>query len=175
MKKNILTILILAATLVNVTLSAVCVFVAMPAYKKTNNLITNLNKILELELHGETTAIPYDPNKVPAKNKEILTLEKGEMYVKLTSDAGETKAKYIQVELGIVLNIKEKDYKTLKDLVIANESLIRDMMREVISKYTASNIEENEANIKKELLERLQKEFDSVCIIEIVFPTFTPA
>ena len=39
MKKNILTIIIMAATLINVVLSVVLVFAVMPAMNKTSALV----------------------------------------------------------------------------------------------------------------------------------------
>ena len=59
MKKNILAILILAATLINLTLTAVCLFVVVPTATKTNNLITKVASILTLEVEG----VPLQPSE----------------------------------------------------------------------------------------------------------------
>ena len=52
MKKNILTIVIMAATLVNLILSAVLVFSVMPAMNKTSNLVDKIASVIDLEIEG---------------------------------------------------------------------------------------------------------------------------
>ena len=50
MKKNILTIIIMAATLINVVLSVVLVFAVMPAMNKTSALVDKVSSVIDLEL-----------------------------------------------------------------------------------------------------------------------------
>ena len=50
MKKNILTIIIMAATLINVVLSVVLVFAVMPAMNKTSALVDKVSSVIDLEI-----------------------------------------------------------------------------------------------------------------------------
>lgn len=49
MKKNILTIIIMALTVINVILTAVVLFSAVPAMNRTNNLIKKITEVVDLE------------------------------------------------------------------------------------------------------------------------------
>ena len=50
MKKNILTVIILATTLVNLTLCGVMLFVYLPNAQKMNTMITKICQAIDLEL-----------------------------------------------------------------------------------------------------------------------------
>ena len=50
MKKNILSVIIAALTVINVILTAIMFFVMLPTFQKTNNLITQVASVLNLEL-----------------------------------------------------------------------------------------------------------------------------
>ena len=52
MKKNMLAVLILILTIVNITLTAVLMFTVLPNAKQTDNLITRLMQIIDLELES---------------------------------------------------------------------------------------------------------------------------
>ena len=52
MKKNILTIIVLAATLVNLTLTALMLFVYLPNAQKMNNMITKICQVIDMELEN---------------------------------------------------------------------------------------------------------------------------
>ena len=65
MKKNMLTVVILALCLINLILTGTMVFVVVPASQKTDKLITQVASVIELELKGDgqmydmTGAEPY--------------------------------------------------------------------------------------------------------------------
>ena len=50
MKKNMLTIIIMASTLVNLVLTIVLVFAIMPAMNKTSNLVDKVASVIDLEI-----------------------------------------------------------------------------------------------------------------------------
>ena len=52
MRKNILTIIILAMALINIILSAVLIFAIIPTANKTNQLVTKVAQIVDLELES---------------------------------------------------------------------------------------------------------------------------
>ena len=53
MKKNIFSVIIAALTVINVILTAIMFFVMLPTFQKTNNLITQVASVLNLELDQE--------------------------------------------------------------------------------------------------------------------------
>ena len=50
MKKNIFSVIIAELTVINVILTAIMFFVMLPTFQKTNNLITQVASVLNLEL-----------------------------------------------------------------------------------------------------------------------------
>ena len=52
MRKNILAVIILAATLINLTLTAVMMFTFIPYTKNANTLVKNILGVLDLELES---------------------------------------------------------------------------------------------------------------------------
>ena len=56
MKKNIFSVIITVLTVVNVVLTAIMFFIMVPTFNKTNNLITQVASVLNLELDGDLDA-----------------------------------------------------------------------------------------------------------------------
>ena len=54
MKKNILTIVIMAASIINLILSAVLIFSVMPTMNKTSNLIDKVSSVIDLEIESQS-------------------------------------------------------------------------------------------------------------------------
>ena len=52
MKKNMLTILVIAICVVNMVLTSIMMFVMMPAFSNMNNVISQVAAILNLELES---------------------------------------------------------------------------------------------------------------------------
>ena len=149
MKKNILAILILAATLINLTLTAVCLFVVVPTATKTNNLITKVASILTLEVEG----VPLQPSE------DHVALSDLDRFA-------------IDEEMTIPLNNKAKDYTTVSEQLTANLEVVKGRIQDIISKYTIDNIGENKKNITDKIRDDLREFFDSTTIYEITFNGF---
>lgn len=178
MKKNILTILILAATLVNLTLTAVCAFITIPTNKRMNNLIKDMIAMTSLELR---TPLPTDdPSKITSKDKETIVLE--EFRIKLVSEQdpekpSKTTQAFVVQQPSIVLHTKAKDYEDVKVLIEQNESIVKDIIRTTVGSYTKSELDGDTdgslmLTIKESISEQLRAEFDTACILDIVFSEF---
>ncbi len=163
MKKNILAVIILAATLINLTLSAVMIFVFMPTVKQTNNLITKVAQIVDLEL--EDVTIREDSVE---EEKYELTEE-----IPLNLSIGEDgKSHFAKLSCSVYLNKKAEDYSVIKGLMEQYEGKIREIINEEVSKlpYEEFFVTEKKIETKNVILERLQKEvFKSTCITSISF------
>ncbi len=169
MKKNILAILILAATLINLTLTAVCLFVVVPTATKTNNLITKVASILTLEVEG----VPMQPSEdhVALSDLERFAIDE-EMTIPLSKGAGDAKNHHVKVKVVISLNNKAKDYATVSEQLTANLEVVKGRIQDIISKYTIDNIGENKKNITDKIRDDLREFFDSTTIYEITFNGF---
>ena len=69
MKKNIVSIIILALSVANLVLSALLVFTFVPQAKKTDKLITEICSVLKIELDSSGVK-----DKVELKNLEYYSL-----------------------------------------------------------------------------------------------------
>ncbi|MDD6071773.1 MAG: flagellar basal body-associated protein FliL, partial [Clostridiales bacterium] len=103
MKKNLITVIILALCVVNLILNIIIVFVCMPSAKKTNNLITEIASVLNLELEGN-----YAEPTVSLENMATYSVEAQVVNLK---DDGSGEKHYIQVGLTLGLDNSSKDYE----------------------------------------------------------------
>jgi flagellar FliL protein len=162
MKKNILTVVILAMALINVVLSAVIIFVIVPTSNKTNNLVSKVAQIIDLELE--------DPN---TKEAEIAVsdIETFEIPDKLTirlKKSDEAKH-YAIVYVSLSINKKHKDYTELQPLIEQNDNEIKEIVTDAFSAYTIDEVDENKNEIKEQVLARIQELFKSDFIINVSF------
>jgi len=165
MKKNILTIIILAMALINIVLSAVIIFVVVPTSNKTSNLIDNVLSIINLELEDP------EPLAEELAVEDIVVHDfTDKLTINLKSSEGDSKNHYAQFNLSLSINSKHKDYETLGPTIITYENAISEIISEEFSKYTIDNMMENKNVIKEIVLGRIQNEiFKSNFIINVSF------
>lgn len=169
MKKNLISVIILALCLVNLILNALIVFVCVPSNKKVNKLVTDIASVLNLELEGA------DEPKVAVENIATFTSSE-DITVKLKEDGstnadGTKMVRYAQVGITISMDKSSKEYEDINALLTSSEGLINDVVMNVVSTYTAAEIDTQEIKdeIKQEILERIQKKFGSECIFSVDF------
>ena len=117
MKKNLLSVLVLALVLVNVILSAVMMFSVLSTNKKTAALVNSVASILNLETEktgGE------EQQEVPMSDLAFWNLE-GKMTIPLKNVEGDDGKPHFIVLDGVAfsMNTKEKGYKTYGEDVTA--------------------------------------------------------
>lgn len=160
MKKNILTVIIMAITLINTVLLAMLIFVIVPTSNKTNQLVTKVASIVDLELEN--------PDKNEIGVADIVTEKYDEkLTIKLLSSSEEPHYAVLYVSLS--MNSKNEDYELLKDKVAENENPVLEIVNEEFAKYTIDNVQEHKEDIRKEVLTRVQELFQSDFIINVSF------
>lgn len=172
MKKNILTIIILAATLVNLTLSAVMVFVYLPNAQKMNQLISKVCQVIDLELESPINQ-EEEEEVVEVENLESYMIG-SDMIVSLKKGA-DGKNYYASVTASLVLNKKAEDYKTIAPLMTSQIERIKEIVQGQISQLTPDNFQESREAVKTQILMLLQEEFSTKCIYRIDFGTYIVA
>ncbi|MBH1941996.1 flagellar basal body-associated FliL family protein [Mobilitalea sibirica] len=162
MKKNILTIIILAMALINVVLSAVIIFVIVPTSNKTNNLVSKVAQIIDLELESPDA----DQAQISVSDIETYDIEE-----KLTINLKKSDSKnhYAILYVALSINKKHKDTVTLQPLIQENETIIKEMIRDEFTKYTIDEVDANKNAIKDRILARIQEYFESDFIINVSF------
>ena len=169
MKKNILTIIVLAATLVNLTLSALMLFVYLPNAQKMNTLITKICQVIDMELE----------NPIPTqKEPEVLATDL-ESYVVGTNmtinltKGSDGKQYYAQVTATVMLNKKAEDYVTISPLMTSQVESIKEIISREIGKLTNENFIESQEAAKEKILDALRTEYGTECIYRVVFGNYT--
>lgn len=160
MKRNMLAIVILAATLVNLTLSAVLIFTVIPKAKRTDALIEKIVAAVELETesglgkdYGEI--LPADQDEYTFKDKTVNLKPNGDKPV------------IAQISITVTLNKKHDDYLTVQPLIADKENKIIAAAAGVLGGYTSAELSAYTAEINKDVLTKVQEIFQSECIIEV--------
>lgn len=155
MKKNILTVIILALCLVNTILSALVVFVVVPTSQRTDKLITQVASVINLELEGEGASTIDIASIESYKIEEAKT-----MNLKTSEDGKEHYA--VMDYVSISINKESEDYERLQPLLATQNSAIMDIVDSVMSQYTYEDAINNREQMKEEILDELKKHFGSV-------------
>ncbi|MGN0437927.1 MAG: flagellar basal body-associated protein FliL [Lachnospiraceae bacterium] len=167
MRKNLITVIILAICVVNLILNIMIVFVCMPSAKKTNNLIDEIASVLNLELesgNGEPT--------VALEN--IATFNVEAQVVNLKDDGSGTNH-YVQMGLTLELDNSSDDYAALNTVLTNAGGAVFDEARNVVQNYTYAEVsdQETQEKIKEQILSNLQKKYGTQCIYSVSFSKFT--
>lgn len=164
MKKNLISILILALLVVNVVLTAIMMFSVSGSAKKTAALVTDIASVLNIELTqseepDDTTVSIADSSPYDIDGQMTIPLKRGE----------DGKDHYYLVEVSLVMNTKHEDYEAFNPTVATNESLFKGIIVEVIGSHTLDEALANPDGMKQEILERIQSEYNSTFIYKVTF------
>ena len=163
MKKNLISIIILALLIVNIVLTAIMMFSVTGTATRTSALVDNITRALNLELTAKGDA---GASAVPIS--DIATYDIAEMTIELQQDA-EGNQHFFVGSITLSMNTKDKDYKTYGGDMESRESLIKSEITDVISSYTVEDARSNQDTIKSEILERIQTLFNSEFVFNVAF------
>ena len=161
MKKNMLAIVILAATLVNIALTALMLFTVIPKAQRTDALIQKICSIIDLELEDPDAA---DYAEIPFEDRENYTLTE-KATVNLTKATGETKETYAQVQITLMLNKTSESYEKIQPLLANYEKVIINLVKDEVSKYTSETIRASKEYIQDVILTKLSTEFGTTDLL----------
>lgn len=156
MKKNILSVVILAAIIVDITLSAIILFAVVPKAQKTDSLIQKIVTVLDLELENPDAAKYMN---VPVEDQVEVALTES---VTVTLRAGDDKkTHYALIQVTLVLNKGSADYDKKSQLVSSTTRAVMNYVDEEASKYTNTEIIDCKDIICKSVLADLRTYYDS--------------
>ena len=162
MRKNLLSIIVIALCVVNVIFSGVLVFAVVPTSMKTNKLMSQVASIVDLELES--------PDKPNIKVEDIATYNiEEDLTINLKSGEGDNKLHYARLGVSLSLDTTSKDYEALNPTIETNEGVIKEIVSNTFSNYTADGVLTNKEKIKEEVLSELKKYFKSDFIINVSF------
>lgn len=171
MKKNMLTIIVIAVCVINMALTSIMMFVMMPAFSNMNNVISQVASILNLELESENSDEPsYSIQDIEIK---AVTFDAdGNSQTINLSPSGDG-----QSHFGIISGVKfevnknAEDYSDVIDVIDNKPSILLDVVKEVIASFTSDTI--TEAAVKEQSLARISDKLGgSKCIVSMSLDGF---
>lgn len=162
MKKNILTIIILAMCLINIVLSAVLIFVMVPTANKSIALVNKVAQIIDLELESPDNAI----QNIGVSDIETYLIEERLTCILAKSDSEDH---YAILYLSLSLNKTHDDYLELKEYVAQYENDMKEIVSDEFAKYNLDEAKVMKDKIKDQVKIRIQELFQSDFIINVSF------
>jgi len=166
MKKNLLSVIILALLIVNIALTAIVMFSTVSANKKTVSLVNDIAAVLDLELNGGGSA-EEAPTAISVADTDVYNIADAMTIALRPSEDG--KEHYCMCEMSFSLNKNSEDYATLQPMVATQESKIRSIIISVVGGYTREEAQANQTAIEQEILKQVQDMFGSQFIFEAYF------
>ena len=168
MKKNLISVIILALLIVNIVLTAIMMFSVTGASKKTAALVDNIATALNLELASGTEGGAEEV--VSMADTETYSFAE-DMTIPLKKSEGDDKDHYCIVSITLSINTKADGYKEYgsAENLATREGLIKDEINGVFANYTMEGARDNQEEIKKEIINRIQQMFDSKFIYNVSF------
>lgn len=172
MKKNLLSVLILALLIVNIVMSAIMMISVTQTNSKTAKLVTNIATVMNLELYGpggsaETQVALEDTEAYDMPELMFPLAASATVNADGTTTAG--KQSYIIFTLSLLENKKHEDYKRLggAENMTERESMIKDAVNSVMGDHTLEECQTDFESIRQEILTEIQQLFGSDFIYKI--------
>ncbi|SFG00564.1 Flagellar basal body-associated protein FliL [Lachnospiraceae bacterium C7] len=171
MKKNLISVIILALVFANVVLTGLMVFTILPETQKANSLIENVASAINLELKNGSGATTAD---VPIENIETYQLKDGEkttMTINLAKD--EDGSSHFAV-LGISLSLDKtsEGYTKYGTAALDEKStIILNDINDIVRQYTIEQFNADTDGVKKAILKDIQNMFGKDFVIGVNFST----
>lgn len=162
MKKNILTVIILAMCLINIVLSAVLIFVMVPTANKSIALINKVAQIIDLELESPENSI----ENIGVSDIETYLIDERLTCLLSKSDDDDH---YAVLYLSLSLNKTHDDYGDLEPYIKQYENDIKEIVSDEFAKYTIDEAKVMKDKIKDQVKIRIQELFQSDFIINVSF------
>ena len=169
MKKNLLSVIILALLIVNIVLTAIVMFSTVSANKKTVSLVNDIAEVLDLELAVNATdgADAEATGTVSIADTEVYNIADAMTIALRPSEDG--KEHYCMCEMSFSINMADPDYENLGPMVASQESKIKSIIISVVGGYSKEEAQANQAAIEAEILKQVQQLFGSQFIFEAYF------
>jgi len=168
MKRNMLSILILALLIVNVALTSVMMFSMMSTTKKTNRLIDGIATALSLEVASpEEQTEGTGTVDVAMEDIKIYQIE-DQMTIGLAKGA-DGKSHYCMMSVSLSLNSKDPDYEKYSATLGDSVDMIKDKIFQIVGSHSIEEAESNQDGLREEILEAIQQMYGSKFVYNVVF------
>lgn len=162
MKKSMINVITLALVLINLVLTVVLTFSLVSTNNKTNNLISKVAKIIDLDVAG--TASGSGTGNVNIDDIEYIDVMSGDSNSITVSYTDGGKTHYVVLKVTIGLNKKSKDYETKSVSINNGMKLIVSQITNEALKYKYDSVVANKTTIENNLLSTLRDQFQTEMI-----------
>lgn len=167
MRKNLLSVIILALTVVNIAMTAFMMFTVIPANKKTIALVGDVASAMQLELTDPTLAgtteqavSVEDTDTYDIADQMTISLRRGE----------DGKDHYAILSVSLCMNTKSDDYKTYGADISSKESMIKNEVNDAIGSLTYDECQAmTTSEVQSVVLQKIQAMYGSDFIYKVVF------
>ena len=173
MKKNLLSIIILALLIVNLAMTGFMMLSVMTTNSQTAHVISDIAAALELEANGGNSGgfSGSQSGNVPVSNLATFNLSgDDEMMINLKASE-DGKSHIMIVDIVFSMNTASGDYATLgtPETLESMKDLIKSKCNDVISSHTMEEIQADTESVQEEILESVQELFGSNFIYSVSF------
>lgn len=167
MKKNLMSVIILALVFANFVLTAILTFTIYPQTKKANAMIEAVCEAIDLELNsGAATGL----SNLPIDQITTYAVNSGETMTINLAD-GEH---YAVISVSLSVNTESDRYvESTTEALADKEAVIKDSISQTIRGYTKDELLNNTSEVQNEILVDLQKMFESDYVVGVSFPEMT--
>ena len=170
MKKNILTIIIMASCLLNLILTAVIVFAVVPTMNKTSQLVDKVATAIDLETDEEASGDYSIDNSIDNLEPYSIAFE-NKQTINLKPDEGDNTSHFAVLEgVTISFNKEAEDYKEVSESVKAKDVYITEIVKETIADQSMKTLNQNA--VKEQALAKIQDLYGSKCIVRLALDGF---
>lgn len=164
MKKNLISVAILALLLVNLVLTGIMAFSVLSTNKKTAQLVSDIATTINLEIETNNPTEEVAPDKVSMKNIETFTIS--DMTIPLKRGVDD-KDHYMLASVALSMNKEHPDFLEYGSAL--QEDLIRGEIIKTISGYTLEEVKANAGVLCEEILKKIQTLYESDFIFDVTF------
>ncbi len=168
MKKNLMSVVILALVMANLILTAVLTISVLPQAQKANELISKVCAAIDLDLEGGSVDAA---STVPLNQVQTYSVNSGENMT-INLKAGEDGVNhYALMQVTIGLDKEHEDYETYgsAEELADKEGMIKDRIYSVVSSHTVEEMQNDRNGIQTEILSSLRKMYDSDFIVSVSY------
>lgn len=171
MKKNLISVLILALVLANLILTGILIFTIVPQSKKSNELINQVCNAIDLEL---SSGAGENASTVPVDDINVYNI--ADSFTVNLKEGADGKSHYVIFSVGLSINSKSEacsKYGEAGENLADKETIIKNDINTIVSNYTIDEFNNDQQTVKDAILADMQEMFGSDYIVGINFSSVT--
>lgn len=171
MKKNLMSIIILGMVVANLVVSVLILLTINQTSTKVGNLIGDIASVMTLELNDKSVAV--EPQGLTPDNIDVYNIE-DEMTIAFKLSPDSTKQRYCLLKVALQMDKTNEDYAAFSAGLKEKETLIKGIINDVVGSHTLEEMQVDQQGIKDEILQEIQKLYDSNFIYQVNFVSYIP-